>query len=64
MKLYHCDGCGKMRKDVVAMGRDANGDFDSPDMCFLCRKELQRGKVWSNQDNKYIDYNLILWDYS
>lgn len=34
-----CDGCGKERRDVRSVGRDANGDPDAPDLCFLCRKK-------------------------
>lgn len=41
-----CDGCGKDRRDVRACGRDANGDPDAPGMCFLCRKEWERKRVW------------------
>jgi hypothetical protein len=33
-----CDGCGKDRRDVQSVGRDANGDPDAPDLCFLCRQ--------------------------
>jgi hypothetical protein len=40
--MAHCDGCGKDRRDVVSVGRDANGEPDAPDLCFLCRAEDAR----------------------
>ena len=49
-----CDCCRKIRKDVISCGRDANGDPDAPDVCFLCRKEYARGKVYSFNYKKYI----------
>lgn len=49
-----CDGCGKHRKDVESVGKDANGDPDAPDLCFICRKEAQRGKVWDHTVQGYI----------
>ena len=52
--MVYCDCCHKYRKDVVACGRDANGDPDAPDMCFLCRKEYQRNKVYCTKNKKYI----------
>lgn len=56
-KLHYCDGCGKERADVQSCGRDANGDPDAPDLCFLCRKEGQRGKVYDAKQGKYIWYD-------
>jgi hypothetical protein len=56
MKPGHneCDGCGKERRDVQACGRDYNGDPDSPDLCFLCRREGERGKFYDHKLKKYI----------
>ena len=56
-KLYYCDGCTKMRRDVLACGRDANGEPDAPDLCFICRKEMNRGRSFSKKENKYISYH-------
>lgn len=42
--MGRCDGCDKERRDLQSMGRDANGDPDAPDMCFLCRREWERGR--------------------
>lgn len=52
-----------MRRDVVSVGRDANGDADAPDMCFICRKEMSRGKFWSSQDNKYINWKDFTYEF-
>ena len=49
-----CDGCGKLRSDVQAMGRDANGDPDAPDLCFICRKEGERGRLYDPALGKYV----------
>lgn len=49
-----CDGCGKRRRDIRSIGRDANGDPDAPDMCFICRVELEHGRVWSVLKGRYI----------
>lgn len=53
-KLSYCDGCGKDRKDVQSCGRDANGVPDAPDLCFLCRKEGERGKVFDRKLQRYV----------
>jgi len=42
--LDECDECGKYRKDVKAVGRDANGDPDAPSLCYLCRKKYEPKK--------------------
>ena len=52
--LSTCDGCGKQRRDVQSVGRDSNGDPDAPDMCFLCRVEWTRGRVYSREFLRYI----------
>lgn len=59
-----CDGCCKKRRDVKSCGRDSNGDPDAPDLCFLCRKEGDRGKVWSHRENRYVyaSYQMDLED--
>lgn len=49
-----CDSCGKKRRDVKSVGRDSNGDPDAPDMCFVCRKELDRGRVWNDKVQGYV----------
>ncbi len=49
-----CDCCLKYRKDVKSCGRDYNGNPDAPDICFLCRKEYARGRVYSTKYSKYI----------
>lgn len=43
-KTRECDGCGKERRDVRACGKDANGDPDAPALCFICRKENEKGR--------------------
>ena len=48
-----CDGCNKVRRDVRSVGRDSNGDPDAPDLCFICRKEAERGKVFDRKSNRY-----------
>jgi len=52
----HCDGCDKDRSDVRSCGRDSNGDPDAPDLCFLCRKEGERGKVYDCKKQRYVSY--------
>ncbi len=52
--MAHCDGCGKDRQSVVSCGRDANGDPDAPDLCFLCRKQSAKGKVFDTKTGKYV----------
>jgi hypothetical protein len=44
-KTILCDGYHKMRRNVRSVGRDANGEPDAPDLCFLCRKESDRGRA-------------------
>jgi hypothetical protein len=56
--MAHCDICGKDRRDVQAMGRDANGDPDAPDVCFLCRVEDRRGRTWSYKLRRYVPYAI------
>lgn len=42
------------------MGRDANGDPDAPDMCFICRKEWEdRRRVYDVKLKRYVtEYEL------
>lgn len=54
MPTAHCDGCNQTRSDVRSVGRDDNGDPDAPDMCFLCRKELARGRVFDRRSERYV----------
>lgn len=51
---HYCDGCGKMRSDVRLCGRDSNGDPDVPDLCFLCRVEGAKGRVYSFVHQRYM----------
>lgn len=37
-----CDGCGRKGGDIKSCGKDANGDPDAPDLCFLCRTKAER----------------------
>lgn len=53
-KIYLCDGCQKQRRDVQSCGRDSDGTPDAPDLCFLCRKENERGRVYSIELGRYI----------
>jgi len=52
--MAHCDGCNKDRRDVQSCGRDANGDADAPDLCFLCRKLGEKGKTFDRVTGKYV----------
>jgi hypothetical protein len=53
--MAECDGCGKERADVQPCGRDANGDPDAPDLCFVCRVEWQRSRrVYSQAHGRYV----------
>ena len=54
MTTHYCDGCGKERRDVRSCGRDADGVPDAPDLCFLCREEGKRGKVYDQKLAKYV----------
>ena len=54
MSLKYCDGCSKKRNDVKSVGRDANGSPDAPDLCFLCRKENERGKSFDTKQGRYV----------
>jgi hypothetical protein len=51
-----CDGCGKVRSDVRSCGRDSNGDPDAPDLCFICRKEGERRRVYDFKKKRYVSY--------
>jgi len=55
-----CDGCNKERNDVHSMGSDSNGAPDSPDLCFICRKESKRGRVYNRDLKRYICYPLFI----
>lgn len=56
MKTEHCDGCDKDRRDVKAVGRDYNGDPDAPSLCFICRKEWERKRVYDRYKKRYVPY--------
>lgn len=53
-QLLDCDGHGSPRRDVRAVGHDANGDPDAPDYCFLCRIEGERGRVYDRESGRYV----------
>jgi len=55
----YCDGCGKDRRDVRSCGRDANGDPDAPDMCFLCRVEWHRGRIYDRRAGRYVRATIL-----
>lgn len=59
MAKGYCDGCGKIRSDIRACGRDSNGDPDAPDLCFLCRREAER---WRQYSFKFQCYMPIGYD--
>ena len=50
-----CDGCQKERGDVRSCGKDSNGDPDAPDLCFLCRMEGVKGRVYDVARQQYVD---------
>lgn len=54
MSRGHCDGCNRERHDVKACGKDANGDPDAPDLCFVCRKEGERGRQYDRASGRYV----------
>lgn len=55
-----CDGCGKKRRDLQPCGRDYNGDPEAPALCFICRKEGERGRVFNTQVKRYLFANVEL----
>ena len=57
-----CDGCGKERRDIQSCGRDYNGDPDAPDLCFICRKEAEKNRIFHKNMNKYIYYSHYMND--
>ena len=59
MTLSWCDGCQRDRHDVQSCGRDANGDPDAPDLCFICRVEDRRGRCYSQKHKGYVPYALL-----
>jgi len=60
MSIQHeCDACGKKRRDIQACGRDSNGEPDAPDLCFVCRVEWQKGRVFCRTSGRYIHQT---WD--
>lgn len=52
--MAYCDGCGKDRRDVVSCGKDSNGEPDAPDLCFICRKEAARERVYDRSLGRYV----------
>lgn len=54
-KLEECDGCDKMRRDVKLCGHDLSGEPDAPALCFVCRKEGERDRVYSKKSKSYVD---------
>lgn len=57
MRKLTCDGCGRESNDVVSCGRDGNGEPDAPDLCFICRKEHEKGRFFSKEKNRYCYYS-------
>jgi len=54
MGVGYCDGHGCDRSDVRSCGVDSNGDPDAPDLCFLCRKEGERGRLYDRKLGRYV----------
>ncbi len=52
--MVECDGCGKLRRDVRACGVDANGVADAPCLCFLCRREGEKGRMYYRTEGRYL----------
>ncbi len=50
----YCDGHGTTRADVRTVGVDSNGDADGPDLCFLCRVEGERWRVFDREAGRYV----------
>lgn len=57
MAKAYCDTCYTERRDVQSVGKDSNGDPDAPDMCFICRKEWERNRVFDHEIGGYIPYS-------
>ena len=53
MSLDTCDGCTKPRRDVQPVGRDSNGSPDGPGLCFVCRREGARGRLYDRSTGRY-----------
>lgn len=53
-----CDGCGKVRRDVQACGRDGDGAPDAPCLCFICRKQGSGGRVYDRRRGTYVPHNM------
>ena len=54
MSKGRCDGCDKERSDVRPCGKDDNGEPDAPDLCFVCRKEAERGRLYDRKLGRYV----------
>lgn len=62
-----CDGCYKQRNDVrfdKVYQSDGTWEFHVVGYCFLCRKQWEKGKIFSFQDGKYkaMDSDNYLFD--
>jgi hypothetical protein len=53
---HQCDGCDEARRDVKSVGVDGNGEPDAPDLCFLCRKEAERGRIFDTRTKRYVRF--------
>jgi hypothetical protein len=53
-----CDGCGKERRDISLVGKDADGEPDAPGLCFICRKEMERGRLWASSCQAYVPFRM------
>jgi len=59
-KEAQCDCCGRVSSSVVSMGRDANGEPDAPDVCWLCRRQEERGKVFDRKAGCYVSRSAMM----
>ena len=52
-----CDWCGRLRRcEILRTGSEEEyGDTCPMAVCFLCRREAQRGRMWSTKESRYMD---------
>lgn len=53
--VIRCDGCYKARRDVQSFNDVFNDNGIG--LCFICRKEQQRNRVWDDKSGKYREIN-------
>lgn len=56
-----CSGCHKPRHDLQSCGKDYNGDPDAPELCFICRKESARGRIFNLELHRYESIHSVLY---